>query len=164
MAGIKATGVFLLGTLAGLGVALLVFVAHLLDPMRQLLDLSSTNAFLVGIWSITGGVLGSVAVARCGKSVRLRTILGAIAVLAVLLGITVEVRRRSREYWGLSVQHRLQATVSSAQYQKDRLDPRVSKKHMMYMCKHANGHRQMGAIYSRAAHVPWLPLPTLVPY
>ena len=85
MAGIKATGLFLLGTLAGFGVALFLFVAHLVDPKRPMLYLSSANAFLTGIWLVAGGVLGSVAVARCGKSLRLRTILGAIAVLAVLL-------------------------------------------------------------------------------
>ena len=76
MADFRATALFLLGALAGLGAALLLFVAHLLDPKQELLYLSSTNAFLVGIWFMTGGVLGSVAVARCGKGLRLQTILG----------------------------------------------------------------------------------------
>src|SRR5438309_633171 len=125
MAGFRATALFLLGTLVGVGAALLVFVANLLDPTRQLLYLSSVNAFLAGIWFITGGVLGSIAITRCGKSFRLRAILGAIAVLGVLLGVTVEVRRRSRGFWGFSVQHRLQATVTSAKYMRDRFDPRV---------------------------------------
>ncbi len=66
MAGFRATVPFLLGTLAGLGAALLLFVTHLLEPNRPVLYLSSTNAFLVGIWLITGGVLGGVAVARWG--------------------------------------------------------------------------------------------------
>ena len=154
---------FLSGTLAGIGAGLLLFVAHLLDPKRQLLYLSSTNAFLVGIWLITGGVLGSLAVARCGKSLRLRTTLGAIAVLGVLLGVSVEVRRRSREYWALSLQHRLQATATSAKYQRDRLDPRVSKNQLMELSTHASWHRNVGGTYARAAYVPWLALPTLAP-
>jgi hypothetical protein len=163
MAGFRATALFLLGTLVGLGAALLLFVAHLLDPTWQLLYLSSINAFLVGIWFIIGGVLGSVAITRCGKSLRLRTVLGAIAVLGVLLGVTVEVRRRSREYWGLSVQHRLQATVTSAKYMRARLDPRVSKEQLMDLSTHGRWHRDVGEIYSRAAYVPWLALPTLGP-
>jgi MFS family permease len=163
MAGFRATFLFLSGTSAGLGAALLVFVAHLLDPKRQLLYLSSTNAFLVGMWFITGGVLGSVAVAWYGKSLRLRTIIMAIALLGVLMGVTVKVRRRSREYWGLSLQHRLQATVTSVKHQRERLDQRVSKRELMDLSKHARWHRDMGQIYSRAAYVPWLALPTLVP-
>jgi ABC-type thiamin/hydroxymethylpyrimidine transport system permease subunit len=54
---------------------------------RPLLYLGSANAFLVGIWFITGGVLGGVAVARFGKTLRLRTILAAVAVVGVLLGV-----------------------------------------------------------------------------
>jgi len=163
MAGLKATGLFLLGTLTGFGVALFLFVARLLDPIRPLLYLSSANAFLAGIWLVTGGVLGGVAVSRGGKSWRLRTTLGAIAVLAILLGVTVEVRRRSREFWGLSVQHRLQATASYANRQKIRLDPRVSNEQVADLSKHTDWHRRMGQIYSRASYVPWLSLPTLVP-
>ena len=102
MAGFRATALFLLGTLVGLGAALLLFVPTCSTRRGQCSTLlSSINAFLVGIWLITGGVLGSVAITRCGKSLRLRTVLGAIAVLGVLLGVTVEVRRRSREYWGV---------------------------------------------------------------
>lgn len=163
MAGFRATALFFLGTLVGLGAALLVFVANLLDPRRQLLYLSSINAFLVGIWFITGGVLGSVAITRCGKNLRLRAMLGVIAVLGILLGFTVEVRRRSREYWGLSVQHRLQGTYASAKYMRDRFDPRVSKEQLMDLSTHGRWHRDVGEIYSRAAYVPWLALPTLVP-
>jgi ABC-type thiamin/hydroxymethylpyrimidine transport system permease subunit len=56
--------------------------------LRQpLLYISSANAFLLGIWFITGGALGSVAVARCGKTLRLQTILAAVAVVGVLLGV-----------------------------------------------------------------------------
>src|SRR6266478_3070119 len=92
MAGLKATGLFLLGSLAGFGVALLVFVARLLSPIWPFLYISSINAFLTGI------------------------------VLVI-----VEVRRRTREFWALTIQHRTQATVLSAQYQTARFDPRVHK-------------------------------------
>ena len=163
MAGIKATGLFLLGTLAGFGVALFLFVAHLLDPKRPLLYLSSANAFLAGVWLITGGVLGSVAVARGGKSLRLRTTLGAIAILAVLLAVTVGVRRRAQEFWGLALRHRTQATALSVLGQRDRFDPRVTKEQRTARSRLTHWHRAMSQRFSRAAYIPWLPVPPLVP-
>src|SRR5689334_16110449 len=131
MAGIKATSLFLLGTLAGFGVALFLFVAHLLEPKRPPLHLSSANAFLAGVWSVVVGVLGSVTVATSGKGLRLRTTLGAIAILAVLLTVTIEVRRRAQEFWGLTLRHRTQATALSVLGQRDRLDPRVTREQRM---------------------------------
>jgi hypothetical protein len=163
MAGFRAAFLFLLGTLTGLGAALLLFVAQRHNSNFPLLYVRSTNAFLLGIWFITGGALGSVAAARCGKSLRLRSILAATALIAVLLDVNVEVRRRSREYWALSLQHRFQATVTSAEYQRARLDPRVSKKQLTGLLTHARWHRDLGGIYDHATYVPWLALPALVP-
>jgi hypothetical protein len=163
MAGVKATGLFLLGALAGFGVALLVFVARVLDPKWPWMYLSSINAFVGGVVLITLGVLGGSGVANCGKTLRLRSLLGAIAVLAVLFGVTLEVKRRSKRFWGLTLRHQVQATVSSAQHQKSRLDPRVSQEQTMALLRLAHWHSAMSRRFDRAAHVPWLPVPDLVP-
>ena len=39
--------------------------------------LSSINAFVAGVALITVGVVGGIGVANCGKTLRLRSILGA---------------------------------------------------------------------------------------
>jgi hypothetical protein len=163
MAGLKATGLFVVGALAGFGVALLEFVARVLDPKWPFLYLSSINAFVAGVVSITFGVVGGIGFANCGKTVRLRSILGGIAVLAALLGVTLEVKRRSRRFWGLTLRHQVLATVASAQHQKSRLDPRVSQEQSMALLRLAHWHSAMSRRFDRAAHVPWLPVPDFVP-
>ena len=157
MAGIRTAGLFLMGSLAGFGAALLLFVARPLD-MMTLLELSTINAFLAGVVLVTLGTLGGVVVARAGMTWRLRTSLGAIAVLAVLLGFVVEVRRRSAEYWGLALQHRAQAAGLSARYQLARFDPRVTRQRLAGLATLSEWQMRTAERFERAAYHPWLPL------
>ena len=158
MAGLKATGVFLMGTLAGFGVALLAIVARPLEPIWPLLHLGSINSFLTGIVLITLGLLGGVGVARGSKSLQLRTSLGAIAMVAILMGGILEVRRRSKEYWGLNLQHRALAAGLSARWQLARFDPRVTKQEAAKLSMRAQWHLRTAERFDRAANYPWLPV------
>ena len=157
MAGIRLTGAFLMGSFAGFGIALLTCVARLLY-LRTLLEFSPINSFLAGVVLLTLGTLGCVAVAKAGKTWRLRTTLGAIAMIAVLLGVVVEIRRRSSVFWGLAIQHRAQAAALSARYQLTRLDPRVTKQEAVGISMLANWHSRTAERFGRAANNPWLPL------
>jgi hypothetical protein len=160
MAGIKATGVFLLGSLAGFGVALLLYFARVLGPILPGLYLGPIDAFVAGSVLIAIGLLGSVVVARGSKSLQLRTSLVAIAMVAVLLGLMLEVRRRSKEFWGLALQHRAQAAALSTRYQLARLDPRVSKQQKAGLSMLSQWHDRMAERFERAANYPWQPLET----
>src|SRR5438105_2206679 len=108
MASVKAMNLFLSGTLAGLGVAC-VLVAHLLDGRGLLQQLGPVKIFLAGVLLVAIGLLGGVAVTRGDRTRRLRSVLGTIAVLAILLGVVVEVRRRAERFKGLEAQHDEQA-------------------------------------------------------
>jgi hypothetical protein len=83
--------------------------------------------------------------------------------VALLLGVIVEVRRRTRAFWGLTIQHQAQATVLSAQYQSARFDPRIPKQQATDLLRLAHWHRKVAHSFDRAANVPWLPVPAMVP-
>ena len=157
MTTIRIFGVFVMGSLAGFGIALLTCVAHLYYA-KVLVGFSPINSFLVGVVLLTLGCFGCVAVARAGKTWRLRTVVGTIMIVAVLLGVVVEVRRRSREFWGRYVQHQAQANALNAQYQLARLDPRLTKQAMASIQTLADWHRSMALRFYKASNYPWMPL------
>src|SRR5262245_23755252 len=93
----KATALFLFGTIPGFGTALVV-VAHLLNEQHPLKLLGSLNIFLEAVLHIAVGLVGGVGIAMGDRRWRLRTLLGEVAVLAILLGVTVELRRRAERF------------------------------------------------------------------
>lgn len=162
MAGFRLAGVFLMGVLAGFGVALLTCATRLPYP-RTLLEFSPVNSFLAGVVLLTLGALGCVAVAKAGKTCRLRTSLEAIAVIAALLGGVLDIRRRSSEFWGLAIQHRAQSATLYARYHLSRLDPRVTKHEAAAISTLASWHFRTAGRFDRAANNPWLPLESRAP-
>jgi hypothetical protein len=128
-----------------------------MDRLKPYEDPELTS-FVAGLVLIAIGLLGSVVLARGSKSMQLRTSLVAIAMVAVLLGVVLGVRRRSKEFWGLALQHRAQAAALSARYHLARLDPRVSKQQKAGLSMLSQWHASMAGRFDRAANFPWLPI------
>ena len=149
---------FLMGAMAGFGVALLVFFAHLLEPFWPRLHPGSITAFQAGLALIAVGLVGGLVMARGARGLQLRTSLGAIAIVAVLLGVALDVRRRSKEYWGLNLQHRAQAAGLNARVQLARFDPRVSRQEAASLSMRYQWHYRMAERFERASSAPWLPI------
>jgi hypothetical protein len=169
MAGFKATSLFLLGMLAGLGVAIVV-VAHPLDPGRPVAQFGSLNTFLAGILLVTIGLIGSVEIAKGQRTRRLRTALRGIALVAILLALAVGLRRRAERLSGMELQHERQAEQLQRQAEQllagrenlligDALTPEAAA-----LLRQASWHIGMAHRFRWAASRPWLPVPTPEPY
>ena len=161
MAGFKATSLFLLGMLAGLGVALVV-VAHPLDPGRPVAQFGSLNTFLAGVLLVTIGLVGSVEVAKGQRTRQLRTALGGIALVAILLGLAVGLRRRAERLSGLELQHGRQAEQLLAR--RELLIEKGLTTEAAALLKQSAWHVGRSHHFRWAASRPWLPVPAPEPY
>ena len=162
MTAIRTSGVFLMGSLAGCGAGLLLFIANPIG-MMPLVQFSPVSAFLAGIVLLVLGTFGSVAAAKAGSTLWLRTILGTIALIAVLLGFVVEVRRRSSEYWGLYLQHQAKAAALHTRYKLTRLNPLVTEQQASQLMTSSDWHRTAALQFYQAANHPWLPFEPIPP-
>jgi hypothetical protein len=112
MTALNATGTFLLGMLAGLGVAL-VIAAQPLDVGGTVSQFGPLNIFQAGVLLLVIGLVGSIEIARGLRPRRLGTIMAGIALLAVLLAVSVGLGRRAERFRELQLQYRKQFETSS---------------------------------------------------
>jgi hypothetical protein len=152
MSALKATGFFLLGMLAGLGVAL-VIAAQPLDLGGTVSQIGPVNIFQAGVLLLVIGLVGCIEVARSPRSRRLRTIMAGIALLAVLLAVSVGLRRRAERFGELQSHYQ-------KRYQKPNIvpdDPEDESWAPLLRLHH--WYNVMSDKYGRAAARPWLPVP-----
>lgn len=152
-----AIGLFGLGTLAGIGLTLIVF-AHLVVDRAPNPTPGLVPAFLAGVGLLVAGVWGGWWIGA-GWRWRLRTALVAIAVVGVLLALGVQVLRRAERFARLSRQYsgaagRLEMTLVRANVTQAQVTP-------ILLRVHAND--RMGFRYFKAAARPWLPVPRFIP-
>jgi hypothetical protein len=152
MAGVKAINLFLLGVLAGLGVAIVV-AAHV-EPGESAVKFGELNTFLAGSLLLTVSLVIGVEVAKGERTRRLGTALAGIALLAVLLAVAVELRGRAERLNGLQSLHQTQYQMQSMKVVDGRADHAAQ-------LRLAHWHNDMSNHFRRAASRPWLPLPTL---
>jgi hypothetical protein len=110
MAGFKAICFFLLGALAGLGGTCAVIGSFTPASIFQIQRFGSVRIFLAGVWLIAAGVLGGTCIImRRDRMRQLSTVMGAIAIFAVLLSVTIVVQRRAEQFAGLAAKHKREA-------------------------------------------------------
>jgi hypothetical protein len=150
MAGFKAISLFLLGMLAGLGVATVV-VAHI-EPGEIAVKFGTLNTFLAGALLLIVSLVGGVAVAKGERTRRLGTALGGIAFLAILLTVAVGLRRRAEQLGGLQRFHQTQFQMQSMKVVPGRAD-------FAAQLRLAHWHNEMSNSFRRASSRPWLSVP-----
>jgi hypothetical protein len=152
MAALKATGTFLLAMLAGLGVAL-VIAAQPLDLGGTVSHFGPFNIFQAGVLLLVIGLVGSIEVARGLRPRRLKIIMAGIALLAILLAVSVGLRRRAEKFRELQLH-----------YQKEFHKPRIlpddpQDENFDRLLRLHHWYNVMSDKYRRAASRPWLPVP-----
>lgn len=158
MGRVDVAGLFFCGALLGFGVALVV-VAHLLDATIPPLGLlGSVNVFLAGVVLVVVGLLGGAWVARGIWKWRLRALLGAVAMLAILLGLAVELRRRSERLGRLERRHRMEAS----RLEMALVDSSITHGQAVAVVREVHWHDGMSWRFRRAASRPWFPVPAFV--
>jgi hypothetical protein len=162
MAGFKATSLFLSGTLAGVGAAGMVVGALLPHSAVQLLQFGSVHTVLAGVWLAAIGLVGGIELARGRRTRRLWTALAAIAMLAVLLGVTVGVRRRAERLAGLAT-HYLEQGQRIADQSGDLSGRGPGSERAMALLRLVHWHERMWIRFNRASARPWLPVPLYEP-
>jgi hypothetical protein len=150
MVGFKAVSLFLLGTLAGLGVATVV-AAHI-EPGEIAVKFGTLNTFQAGALLFIVSLVGGVAVAKGERTRRLGTAMGGIALLAILLTVGVGLRRRAEQLNGLQSFHQ-------TQYQKQSRKVVVGRADFAAQLRLAHWHNEMSQSFRRAAARPWMSVP-----
>lgn len=175
---IRLTGFsFVFGTMAGVGATLLactILTDRLSAAILEALWLPATGSFLphfrlgclLLIVGIIGGVLVSATKPVAGEEglnrpqwgrLRIRTLMAAIVVVALALGLDTWLRRRAAQFKVVSIGHarefwRMQ-DLSSFQSLTTGTAEEVSVRHR------AIWHDNLATKYNRAAARPWEPLP-----
>jgi hypothetical protein len=155
MTGLKATSLYLMGALFGFGVACLVVSAHRPYAFSQLSELSPVAGVLAGVWLIAIGLIGGIGLAWGRRTQRLRTVLAAIAFLAVLLCSTVQMHRRAERFAAIADQHMTQME----QFVDGLRPPLPLDEDLTSVNRHVDWHRAMWERFLRASFRPWLPAP-----
>ena len=87
MASFRSIALYILGIVAGFGVAL-ACLAHLLEPDQAIGSIDSITALTAGILLLGTSLIGGMEIARGNRRWRLRTALFTVALVAIVLGGT----------------------------------------------------------------------------
>src|SRR5262245_21719104 len=162
MPGFRAIVLFLLGVVlvvsAGFG-ALHVAEALLTvpgDPWRRRPSLDSIHPFPGAALLVATGLICAIAVAKVPRTQRLRTVMAGIALLALLLGGAIAVRRRAERFRGMQLQYYEPALRLDDPRLREPTTPETMRATRLRHWRHRMSER-----YGRAAHRPWLPVPPL---
>jgi hypothetical protein len=152
MASFKAVSLFLLGMLAGVGVATVV-AAHI-EPGEMAVKFGVLNIFQAGVLLLVIGLAGGIEVTKGQRPRRLRTIMVGIALLAFLLAVSVGLRRRAERFKELQLQYQKQYQTQSSMVPDDPQDENFGP-----LLRQNHWYNAMSQSFRRASSRPWLSVP-----
>ena len=128
------------------------------DPWRRRPSLNSIHPFPGAALLVATGLICAIAVAKVPRTQRLRTVMAGIALLAVLLGGAIAVRRRAERFRGMQLQYQEPALRLDDSRLREPPTPET-----MRLTRLRHWRNRMSERYGLAARRPWPPAPPLEP-